>query len=63
MDIKVLRHGKRVSLPREVAVQGRPWEEPYGTVVGTVSEHGASVRLDGEMATIVRVRLEDLDDE
>lgn len=63
MDIKKLRHGKRVSVPPEMVVQGRPWEERYGTVVGTVSEHSASVRLDGEMATIIRVRLEDLDDE
>jgi hypothetical protein len=63
MDIKELRHGKRVSVPSERAVQGRPWEEPYGMVVGTVSEHGASVRLDGDAATIIRVRLEDLDEE
>ena len=63
MDIKKLRHGKRVSVARELAVQGRPWEEPYGTVVGTVSEQGASVRLDGDAATIIRARLEDLDDE
>ncbi len=63
MDIKQLRHGKRVSVPPEKAVQGRPWEEPYGMVVGTVSEHGASVRLDGDMATIIRVRLEDLGEE
>lgn len=63
MDTSKIRHGKRVSVPRELAVQGRPWEEPYGTVVGTVSEHGASVRLDGDMATIIRVRLEHLDEE
>lgn len=63
MDIKRLRHGKRVSVPREKVNQPRPWEEPYGTVVGTVSPGGVSVRLDGDCATIIRVRPEDLDDE
>jgi len=63
MDISKLRHGKRVSVPKEKVMQRRPWEEPYGTVVGSVSPNGVSVRLDGECATIIRLRPEDLDDE
>lgn len=63
MDISKLRHGKRVSVPRERVLQRRPWEEPYGTVVGNVSPYGVSVRLDGECATIMRFRPEELDDE
>ena len=63
MDISKLRHGKRVSVPIEKVLQRRPWEEPYGTVVGSVSPNGVSVRLDGECATIIRLRPEELDDE
>lgn len=63
MDLYRIRAGKRVSVPREKVSQRRPWEEPYGTVVGTVSSNGVSVRLDGECATVIRVRPEDLDDE
>jgi hypothetical protein len=63
MDISKLHHGKRVSVPREKVMQRRPWEEPYGMVVGSVSPNGVSVRLDGECATIIRLRPEDLDDE
>jgi len=63
MDISKLRHGKRVSVPREKVTQCPPWEETYGAVVGSVSPSGVSVRLDGECATIIRLRPEDLDDE
>ncbi len=63
MDVSKFRHGKRVSIPREKVVQRRPWEESYGTVVGSVSPDGVSVRLDGECATIIRLRPGDLDDE
>jgi hypothetical protein len=63
MEINKLRHGKRVSVPRERVLQRRPWEEPYGTVVGSVSPYGVSVRLDGECATVMRFRPEELDDE
>jgi len=63
MEIIKLRHGKRVSVPREKVLQRRPWEEPYGTVVGSVSPNGVSVRLDGECATVLRLRPEDLDEE
>lgn len=63
MDIKKLRQGKRVSVPKELAIQGRPWEEPYGTVVGSFDINGVSVRLDGDCATIIRVHPEQLDDE
>jgi len=63
MDIKKIKPGKRVSVPREKLQQGKPWEEPYGTVTGSHSAHGVSVLLDGECANIIRVRPEDLDDE
>jgi len=63
MDISKLRTGKRVSVPREKLEQGKPWEEPYGTIVGSYDANGVSVRLDGESATIIRVRPEDLDEE
>jgi hypothetical protein len=63
LDIGKIRAGKRVSVPREKVNQPRPWEEPYGTVVGTISNEGVSVRLDGECATVIRVRPEDLDEE
>ncbi|WP_124372872.1 MULTISPECIES: hypothetical protein [Pseudomonas] len=63
MDINKLRAGKRVSVPREKLEQGRPWEEPYGTIVGSFDANGVSVLLDGECATIIRVRPEDLDEE
>lgn len=63
MDISKLWTGKRVSVPREKVAQPRPWEEPYGTIVGSFDAHGVSVRLDGECATVIRVRPEDIDDE
>ncbi len=63
MDIRKLYAGERVSVPVEKLQQGRPWEEPYGTVVGSFDDNGVSVRLDGECATVMRFRLTDIDDE
>ncbi len=63
MDIKKIKPGMRVSVPREKLQQDRPWEEAYGTVTGSHNAYGVSVVLDGESASVIRVRPEDLDDE
>lgn len=63
MDISQIYKGKRVSVPKDVLNQGKPWEEPYGTVVGSFSAEGVSVRLDGECATIIRIHPQYINDE
>ena len=63
MHINELWAGKRVSVPTKSASQGWPWEEPYGTIVGSTSAERVSVRLDGECATIIRIHPEDIDQE